>query len=69
MSNLTVPADSTSIQYSSSMANNHSPSALRDDWPKPHSNMDKTMEILDHDNLEMRKEMREFLRDPVFTPK
>ncbi|KAF6031789.1 hypothetical protein EB796_009893 [Bugula neritina] len=26
-------------------------------------------EVLDHDNLSMRQEMREFLRDPLFTPR
>ena len=57
-----------STQYSS-LANNHKPSALRQDWPKPSFNMEKMTEILDHDNLNMRQEMREFLRDPVFTPK
>ena len=53
----------------STIANNHNPAALRDGWPKPQFDMKKMTEILDHDNLSMRQEMREFLRDPVFLPK
>lgn len=53
----------------SNMANNHQPAELRKEWPKPSFDMKKMTELLDHDNLDMRQEMREFLRDPLFTPK
>lgn len=56
-------------QSYSSVANNHNPAALRDGWPEPQFDREKMTEILDHDNLAMRKEMREFLKDPVFTPR
>ena len=32
-------------------------------------NIDKMTELLDHDNLEMRKKFRDFMSDPVMTPK
>ena len=45
------------------------PANLRSKWPKPSFSIDKMQELLDHDNLEMRKEFRAFLSDPVFKPK
>lgn len=45
------------------------PKELRANWPKPSFSIEKMTDILDHDNLEMRKEMREFLSDPVMIPK
>lgn len=51
------------------MSFNHEPAALRAEWPKPSFDMAKMTELLDHDNLQMRKDMREFLKDPAFTPK
>lgn len=55
--------------FYSNMAFNHEPAKLREEWPKPIFNMAKMTELLDHDNLSMRQEMREFLRDPVFKPR
>lgn len=52
----------------STITNNHRPSALREGWAKPAFDMAKMTHLLDHDNQGMRQEMREFLRDPVFTP-
>jgi len=45
------------------------PKELRSKWPKPTFNVDKLTEIIDHDNHEMRNEMREFLSDPVMRVK
>ena len=45
------------------------PKELRAKWPKPTFNVEKLTEIIDHDNHEMRKEMREFLSDPVMRAK
>ena len=45
------------------------PGNLRSQWAKPTFNINKMMELLDHDNHQMRKELREFLSDPVFKPR
>lgn len=61
------PCLAMSSNYSTGL--NHQPAALRDTWPKPSFDLEKMTALIDHDNLSMRKEMREFLRDPVFTPR
>ena len=45
------------------------PLNLHGKWPKATFNITKMQELLDHDNHQMRAELREFLSDPVFTPK
>jgi len=45
------------------------PKELRAKYPKPSFDVDKLTEVLDHDNHQMRKEMREFLSDPSMRPK
>lgn len=45
------------------------PKHLRSKWPKPSFSIPKMLELLDHDNLEMRNELREFLSHPVMKPK
>lgn len=45
------------------------PDMLRLKWPRANFNVEKMTELLDHDNHEMRKELRKFLSDPIFTPK
>ena len=45
------------------------PEQLRQLWPGATFNVQKLTEILDHDNLQMRKDFREFVSDPVMTPK
>lgn len=47
---------------------NRDPKELRSKWPKASFDVDKMTALIDHDNHEMRKEMREFLSDPVFRP-
>lgn len=44
------------------------PKELRSKWPKPSFSVEKLTEILDHDNHEMRKDMRKFLSNPVMRP-
>lgn len=48
---------------------NKDPKVLRAKWPKPSFDIDKMTALVDHDNHEMRKEMREFLSDPIFRAK
>ena len=45
------------------------PENLRAKWPKASFNISKMQELLDHDNHQMRNELREFLSDPVFKPR
>lgn len=45
------------------------PENLRSEWPKASFNISKMQELLDHDNHQMRNELRKFLSDPVFKPK
>ena len=45
------------------------PVALRKTWATTEFDMDKMVALLDDDNLEMRKEFRQFMSDPVMTPK
>ena len=45
------------------------PDKLRLQWAKPSFNIKKMMELLDHDNHEMRQDLRKFLSDPVFKPR
>ena len=52
----------------SAVSEDRNPNQLRANWPKPSFNIEKMTALLDHDNHEMRKEMREFLSDPVMTP-
>jgi len=48
---------------------NKEPANLRSKWPKATFNISKMQELLDHDNHQMRAELREFLSDPIFTPR
>jgi len=45
------------------------PENLRSQWPKASFNIKKMQELLDHDNHQMREDLRKFLSDPVFKPK
>ena len=45
------------------------PKELRSKFPAPSFPVAKLTEVLDHDNHEMRKEMREFLSDPIMRSK
>lgn len=45
------------------------PKELRAKWPKPSFDVSKMRDLIDHDNLEMRQDMRKFLSDPIMRPK
>jgi len=45
------------------------PIELRSKWPEPSFPIEKMKDVIDHDNHEMRDEMRSFLSDPLFIPK
>jgi len=45
------------------------PKELRAQWPKPSFDVSKMRDLIDHDNLEMRQDMRKFLSDPIMRPK
>lgn len=45
------------------------PNNIRSKWPAPSFSIDKMTALLDHDNHDMRSEMRQFLSDPVFVSK
>lgn len=45
------------------------PNELRKNVPKASFDVNKMTELLDHDNLEMRKQFRQFVSDPVMIPK
>ena len=45
------------------------PKELRSKFPAPTFPVAKLTEVLDHDNHEMRKEMRKFLSDPIMRSK
>lgn len=49
--------------------NEQEPDGLRSKWGNASFNVNKMMELLDHDNHEMRKDFRKFLSDPVFKPR
>jgi len=52
------------------MSNTMKPEELRDFWkPEASFNVDEMADLLDHDNHEMRNKFREFVSDPVMTPK
>lgn len=58
--------------FSSAINNTMTPEALRQAWigsDTDNFNIDELSELLDHDNLEMRKEFRKFVSDPAFTPR
>jgi len=42
---------------------------LRAAWPKPDFNINALKDLLDHDNIEMRNEFREFLKSDLFKPR
>ena len=48
---------------------NRNPYELRAKWPRPSFNIEKMTALIDHDNHDMRKEMRKFLSDPSMIPK
>ena len=45
------------------------PPSQRAGWPAASFDVPAMTHLLDHDNHEMRKELREFLSDPLFSPK
>ena len=45
------------------------PENLRSKWPRASFNISKMQELLDHDNHQMRNDLRQFLSDPAFKPK
>merc|ERR1719283_482668 len=49
--------------------NRMTPEELRSVWPDPSFDREEMVELLDHDNLAMRKEFRKFVSDPVMVPK
>jgi len=51
------------------VASDKVPENLRSEWTKASFNIPKMQELLDHDNHQMRNELRTFLSDPVFKPK
>ena len=48
---------------------NRDPRELRSTWPKPSFDIDKMTAVIDHDNHDMRNELRQFLSDPVMRPR
>jgi len=44
-------------------------SAIRAAWPKPDFNITALKNLLDHDNIEMRDQFREFLKQDLFKPR
>jgi len=51
------------------ITNRMTPEELRSVWPSPSFNREAMVELIDHDNLVMRKEFRKFVSDPVMKPK
>ncbi|XP_076806339.1 uncharacterized protein LOC143449896 [Clavelina lepadiformis] len=53
------------------ISNTLSPNEIRLSWnrDKPTFDVDAMARLLDHDNHEMRKDFREFVSDPIMTPK
>ena len=47
----------------------HDPVKLQSAWAKPLFDVKKMTALLDGDNLEMRQELRKFLKDPIMTPR
>jgi len=43
--------------------------AIRNAWPKPDFNIKALKDLLDHDNVEMRDEFREFLKQDLYKPR
>ena len=44
-------------------------SAIRAAWPKPDFNITALKNLLDHDNIEMRDQFRDFLKQDLFKPR
>lgn len=51
------------------VTNRMTPEELRSVWPDPCFDREAMVELIDHDNLTMRKEFRKFVSDPVMVPK
>lgn len=51
------------------VSNRMTPEELRSVWPDPSFDREAMVQLLDHDNLAMRKEFRKFVSDPVMVPK
>jgi len=69
----TTPSQSVQTQPSPvdnvRITNRMTPEDLRSIWPDPCFDREAMVELLDHDNLAMRKEFRQFVSDPVMVPK
>jgi len=55
--------------HNAGISNRMTPEELRAVWPAANFDRDKMVELIDHDNLVMRKEFRAFVSDPVMTPR
>ena len=51
------------------MNNKEKLATLRAAWPKPDFNIRALKDLLDHDNIAMRDEFREFLKKDLFMPR
>lgn len=51
------------------LSNKDDLSKLREAWPRPDFNINALKDLLDHDNIEMRNEFREFLKQDLFIPR
>jgi len=65
-----VPAKNTPVENAVlRLSNKDSPAALREAWPKPDFSIKGLKDLLDHDNIEMRDNFREFLKGDLFKPR
>jgi len=55
--------------YLLQLSNKEKLADIRAAWPKPDFNIDALKDLLDHDNIEMRNEFREFLKQDLFKPR
>ena len=61
-------APKTLPKWEATPAEKHPPSQ-RAGWPAASFDVAAMTHLLDHDNHQMRKELRDFLSDPLFSPK
>jgi len=67
-----APASAAAVQgkhFLMQKSNKEELSAIRAAWPKPEFSITALKNLLDHDNIEMRDQFREFLKQDLFKPR
>jgi len=71
-STMAAPAEATpatSKHFLLQKSNKEDLAAIRAAWPKPDFNIKALKDLLDHDNIEMRDQFRDFLKQDLYKPR